>query len=81
MALDEFRELPFGQQIDLLLREGVPLLSRSMRREQRVLFSFRTYYVEAGWDRAGHLQFVRSFGHTEGLEPYLAQLDWRELVV
>lgn len=80
MSLNEFRELPFGLQIGLLLRDGVPLLSRSAGWAHRVLFSFHTYYVEAGWDQSGNLQFVRSFAHTEGLELYLDQLDWRELV-
>ena len=80
MALSEFRELPFGLQIGLLLRDGIPLLSRSVGRAHRVLFSFHTYYVEVGWDRAGNIQFVRSFAHTDGLDAYLTQLDWRELV-
>lgn len=79
MSITEFRELPFGLQIGLLLRDGVVLVSRSAGWSHRVLFSFHSYFVEAGWDQSGNLQFVRSFAHTEGLEPYLAQLDWREL--
>jgi hypothetical protein len=79
MSLTEFRELPFGPQMNLLARDGIPLLSRSPGGERRVLFSFDTYFVEAGWDQAGRLQFVRSFAHTSGLDPYLAQLDWHEL--
>lgn len=81
MSLSEFREISFSTQLTLLARDGMVLLSRSVGREQRVLFSFHTYYVEAGWDQDGRLQFVRSFAHTTGLDPYLTQLDWHELGV
>lgn len=79
MTLTEFRNLPFALQIGLLLRSGIPLLSRSTGREYRVLFSLYAYFVEAGWDANGELGFVRSFRHTDGLEAYLDQLDWHEL--
>ena len=79
MSLSDFRDLSFESQMDLLAREGIPLLLRSVGGEQRALFSFCTYYVEAAWDQAGHLQFVRPFAHTAGLDPYLTQLDWHEL--
>ena len=77
MSLAEFRELPFGLQMDLLSRDSITLLSRSPGGQQRVLSRFNTYFVEAGWDQAGRLQFVRSFAHTSGLDPYLTQLDNR----
>lgn len=80
MLLSEYQELPFGPQMALLARDGIPLLSRLVGQEQRVLFSFSSYYVETGWDGAGGLKFIRSFAHTNGLEPYLTQLDWHELV-
>lgn len=80
MTLDEFRDLPFGIQVGLLLREGIPLMTRSVGNQQRVLFSVHTHYVEASWNRWGELQFLRSFRHTDGLEPYLARLDWQLLV-
>lgn len=79
MSLSEFRDLPFGSQLTLIATDGIVLLTRSVGREQRVLFSFHTYYVEAAWDQAGHLQFIRSFAHTQGLDAYLTQIDWREL--
>ena len=80
MALSEFRELSFGPQMATLVRDGTPLLSRMEGQEQRVLFSLHTYYVEVGWDRADRLQYIRSFSHLNGLDPYLPQLDWHELV-
>ncbi len=80
MLLNKFRELPFSLQIGLLLRDGIPLLSRLVGQQQRVLFSLHAYYVEVGWGPAGRFEFLRSFAHTTGLEPYLVQLDWQELV-
>ncbi len=80
MALRDFRELPFDLQLDLLLRDGSMLLCRAVGREQQVLFSLNSYYVEVGWDGAGHIKFIRSFKGTERLEPYLTQLDWITLV-
>ena len=79
MTLAQFRNLPFALQAGLLLRSGIPLLSRSVGTEHRVLFSLHTYFVEVGWDANGELQFVHSFQHTDGLETYLNLLDWHEL--
>lgn len=79
MSISAFQELPFGLQLGLLLRDGIPLLSRPAGRDQRVLFSFHSFYVEAVWNQSGHLQYVHSFDHTSGLDPYLTQLDWHEL--
>ncbi len=80
MTLCEYRNLPFGLQIGLLLRDGTPLLTRHTGREKRVLYGFRTYYVEAGLDASGELQFVRSFSNPAGLDPYLTHFDWRILL-
>jgi hypothetical protein len=79
MAHSEFSNLPFGLQIGLLLRDGVPLLSRRIRQGQCILYGFHTYFIEVGWDHACQVQFIRAFTQTDGLEPYLAQLDWQEL--
>lgn len=79
MTLSDFRGLSFGTKIGLLFRDGTALLSRPAGYEHRVLFSLHTYYVEVGWDKAGDVQSIRAFAHTNGLEPYLDQLDWHEL--
>ena len=79
MSLSAFKVLPFSLQLGLLLSDGIPLLSRPAARDQRVLFSFHSFYVEAIWNQAGRLQQVRSFDHTSGLEPYLTQFDWHAL--
>ncbi|HLL95694.1 MAG TPA: hypothetical protein VK404_11990 [Spirosoma sp.] len=80
MALADFKNLPFALQLSLLLRDGSMLLCRIVGREQQVLFSLQSYYVEVGWDGAGHIKFIRSFKGTKGLDPYLSQLDWLTLV-
>lgn len=64
----------------MLLRDGIPLLSRPAGRDLRVLFSFHAFYVEATWNQSGNLQYVHLFDHSSGLDPYLHQLDWHELV-
>ncbi len=79
MVLTDFRELPFPLKIGVLLRDGILLLSRRSGNRRFMLFSFHTYYVEVGWNQAGKLQSMRSFTHTDGLEPYLTQIDWRKL--
>ena len=80
MLLSEFQDFPFGYQIELLFQDGIPLLNRQIGSDYYVLFSFHAYYVEAGWDQCGHLQFIQSFTNLDGLDPYLIQLDWPELV-
>lgn len=75
MSISEFHDLSFPYQLELLRQDGIPLLSRQAGKNYHVLFSYHTYYVEAGWNKRGNLQFVRSFGHTTGLDVYLGQLD------
>lgn len=79
MVLTEFRELSFPLKIGVLLQDGIPLFVRRSGNRRFMLFSFHTYYVELEGTLGGKLQSMRSFTHTDGLEPYLTQIDWRKL--
>ncbi|OLY90811.1 hypothetical protein SAMN05444008_12344 [Cnuella takakiae] len=81
MTRETFNQLPRNEQRLLLLTQGCFLEERQTSRHDVMLYQINQFYAEAYFVKnTNKLSFFKSFSGTEGLEPYLAQIDITDLL-
>lgn len=81
MTREAFNQLPKAEQRYQLLTQGTFLDERQTSRHDVMLYELHQFYAEAYFvQNTNKLSFFRSFTGTEGLEPYLQQMDITDMV-
>jgi hypothetical protein len=80
MNLHQFNQLTRNEQRVCLLTEGTFLEERSTLRHDVMLYELDGFYVEAFFlKNTNKAAFFKTFTDTTYLEPYLQQINLREL--
>jgi hypothetical protein len=81
LTLAEYSLLPSDIQSTLLLEQGIPLICRPPQGQgYTMLYSLGTFFVEVSWRPNWSLVEFNAFNKVDNLTPYLALIDWHELV-
>ncbi|MCB2411214.1 hypothetical protein [Hymenobacter lucidus] len=80
MRLVSFKQLPMGQQADVLRRCGHFLSDRTEDSFELRLYALGDFYAEI-WRSRGeeHILFIHLFQHPQGLTPYLENIRLPEV--
>jgi hypothetical protein len=82
MTLSEFEELPQGEQIASLYREGVYIGKRKTAKFSKLLYQLESFYVEVTYSSYRRSIYrIRITDSTTVLEPYLEQINVEYLVL
>jgi hypothetical protein len=80
LSLTEFMELPQELQFDVLHKHGVYVGKRKLAEQTVVLFQLHGFYVEVYYRQYRKtIDRIITSDHTEILQPYLDQINIRDL--
>jgi len=76
MSSEDFLQLTYDEQVDLLTTDGIYIGKRGLRPQVSVLYQLDTFYVEILYKKYRlHISSIRCSTSTAILDPYFELLD------